>query len=161
MEEIAPGFRFYPTEEELVSFYLRSQLELEKLETINRVIPPVQIYQFEPWQLPKQCGELCQGDTEQWFFFVPKKENEARRGRPNRTTATGYWKATGSPSHVHAADGKSIGVKRSMVFYKGKAGSGRKTKWKMNEYTAIVQDSNTTVPKVRKFSLGSVYTGAY
>lgn len=30
-----------------------------------------------------------------------------------------------------------IGLKKSMVFYKGKAPAGRKTKWKMNEYRAI------------------------
>ncbi|XP_073147761.1 NAC domain-containing protein 90-like [Henckelia pumila] len=157
MEEIAPGFRFYPTEEELVSFYLLNQLRLEKLE-INLVIPLVQIYQFEPWQLPMQCGELCRGDKEQWFFFVPRKENEVRRGRPNRTTVTGYWKATGSPSYVYAADRKVIGVRKSMVFYKGKAGSGKKTQWKMNEYTAILHDSHTSIPKLRdELSLCRVY----
>ncbi|XP_073042357.1 NAC domain-containing protein 90-like [Primulina eburnea] len=157
MDEIAPGFRFYPTEEELVSFYLPNQLKLEKLE-INRVIPLVQIYQFEPWQLPMRCGELCRGDTEQWFFFVQRKENEVRRGRPNRTTFTGYWKATGSPSYVYAADRKVIGVRKSMVFYKGKAGSGKKTKWKMNEYIAITQDSHTSIRKLRdELSLCRVY----
>lgn len=96
-----------------------------------------------------QCGELCRGDTEQWFFFAPRKENEVRRGRPNRTTVTGYWKATGSPSYVYAADREVIGVRKSMVFYKGKAGSGKKTKWKMNEYIAITQDSHTSIRKVQ------------
>lgn len=57
MEEIAPGIRFYPTEEELVSFYLCNQLRLEKHE-INRVIPLVQIYQFEPWQLPSKYNAM-------------------------------------------------------------------------------------------------------
>jgi len=31
-----------------------------------------------------------------------------------------------------------------MVFYEGKAPTGRKTKWKMNEYKAIKQDDNIT-----------------
>jgi len=37
-----------------------------------------------------------------------------------------------------------------MVFYIGKAPSGRKTKWKMHEYKAIEQSdpSNTNPPKV-------------
>nr|GMD21360.1 NAC domain-containing protein 90-like [Ipomoea batatas] len=82
-------------------------------------------------------GELCVGETEQWFFFVPRQEREARGGRPCRTTAAGYWKATGSPSYVYSSDNRVIGMKKSMVFYKGKSPCGRKTKWKMNEYRAI------------------------
>ncbi|KAG8655095.1 hypothetical protein MANES_04G002000v8 [Manihot esculenta] len=107
------------------------------------------------------AGERCRGDTEQWFFFTPRQEREARGGRPNRTTETGYWKATGSPGYVYSSDNRVIGVKKTMVFYKGKAPAGRKTKWKMNEYRAIeeVADSyNTAVPMLRhEFSLCRVY----
>lgn len=71
-----------------------------------------------------------------------------RGGRPSRTTASGYWKATGSPSHVYSTENKVIGMKKSMVFYKGKAPTGRKTKWKMNEYRAIKEDLNTSMPMV-------------
>lgn len=96
-------------------------------------------------------GELCKGDTEQWFFFTPRQEREARGGRPNRTTASGYWKATGAPGYVYSSDNRVIGVKKTMVFYKGKAPTGRKTKWKMNEYRAIEEEGSSTgipTPKV-------------
>ncbi|MBA0746824.1 hypothetical protein Gogos_009307 [Gossypium gossypioides] len=141
MEDMPPGFRFYPTEEELVSFYLYNMLEgkQEDLNTliINRVIPVVDIYEFNPWDLPQFSAYLCHRDPEQWFFFIPRKESEARGGRPKRITATGYWKATGSPGFVYALNGGSIGVKRTMVFYNGRAPNGRKTEWKMNEYKAF------------------------
>ncbi|XP_031122657.1 NAC domain-containing protein 90-like [Ipomoea triloba] len=136
MAEITPGFRFYPTEEELVSFYLHNKLEGTR-QDINCVIPMINIFDLEPWHLPKVSGELCVGETEQWFFFVPRQEREARGGRPCRTTVAGYWKATGSPSYVYSSDNRVIGMKKSMVFYKGKSPCGRKTKWKMNEYRAI------------------------
>jgi hypothetical protein len=96
-------------------------------------------------------GEMCRGDTEQWFFFTPRQEREARGGRPSRTTVSGYWKATGSPGYVYSSDNRVIGVKKTMVFYKGKAPTGRKTKWKMNEYRAIEEvtsSSSTIIPKV-------------
>lgn len=97
-------------------------------------------------------GELCYGETEQWFFFTSRQEREARGGKPNRTTASGYWKATGSPCYVFSSDNRVIGVKKTMVFYKGRAPSGRKTKWKMNEYTAIIIEedipSRKLIPKV-------------
>ncbi|KAG6414746.1 hypothetical protein SASPL_122120 [Salvia splendens] len=151
MEEMAMGFRFFPTEEELISFYLHNKLEFEddKTSNIHRVIPILDIYRLDPWQLPSHCGELCHGDTEQWFFFMPRQEREVHGGRPSRTTTSGYWKATGSPSHVYSSENKVIGMKKSMVFYKGKAPTGRKTKWKMNEYRAIKEDPTSSTPMLR------------
>ncbi|XP_021715697.1 NAC domain-containing protein 90-like [Chenopodium quinoa] len=141
MEQLPPGFRFYPTEEELIAFYLHNSQRPD----LHRVIPSIDIYNFEPSQLPGLAGELCHRDTEQWFFFTPQQEREARGGRPNRTTASGYWKATGSPSYVYSSQNKVIGVKKTLVFYKGKAPIGRKTKWKMNEYKAIKQQDFQTI----------------
>ncbi|KAI8524359.1 hypothetical protein RHMOL_Rhmol13G0144600 [Rhododendron molle] len=161
MEEMPPGYRFYPTEEELVSFYLHKKLE-GKRNDLNRVIPVLDIFDQEPCHLPKLSGELCHRDMEQWFFFVPRQEREARGGRPSRTTASGYWKATGSPNYVYSSDNRVIGMKKTMVFYKGRAPSGRKTKWKMNEYKAIHQETSSpfgcAVPKLRhELSVCRVY----
>ncbi|XP_054814169.1 NAC domain-containing protein 90 [Prosopis cineraria] len=158
MEAPYPGFRFYPTEEELVSFYLHNKLEGLRPD-MDRVIPVLQIYNVEPWQLPQLAGEACRLDTEQWFFFSPRQEREARGGRPNRTTTSGYWKATGSPGYVYSSDNKVIGVKKNMVFYRGKAPTGRKTKWKMHEYRAIEpSNSAASIPTLRhEFSLCRVY----
>lgn len=77
------------------------------------------------------------GEGEPWFFFCPRQEREARGGRPSRTTPSGYWKAAGTPGLVYAADGRPIGTKKTMVFYRGRAPSGTKTNWKMNEYRAL------------------------
>ncbi|CAJ1956168.1 unnamed protein product [Sphenostylis stenocarpa] len=159
MADLPPGFRFYPTEEELVAFYLHNQLQGQRHDT-SRVIPVIDINGIEPSNLPTLAGELCRGDKEQWFFFSPRQERETRGGRPSRTTASGYWKATGSPGHVYSSDNKVIGMKKTMVFYKGKAPTGRKTKWKMHEYKAIQHShqSNTTPPTLRhEFSLCRVY----
>lgn len=53
MENMPPGYRFYPTEEELISFYLHNKLEGER-EDMNRVIPVVDIYDYNPSQLPRK-----------------------------------------------------------------------------------------------------------
>jgi hypothetical protein len=95
------------------------------------------------------AGEANVRDAEQWFFFCPRAEREMRGGRPARTTPSGYWKATGSPSCVFSSSysggvsttsSKVIGVKRTMVFYQGRAPAGCKTTWKMNEYKAVADD---------------------
>lgn len=55
MAELPPGLRFYPTEEELVSFYLRKKLEGRRQE-LDRVIPVLDIYNFNPGDLPRQIS---------------------------------------------------------------------------------------------------------
>ncbi|GAV72893.1 NAM domain-containing protein [Cephalotus follicularis] len=164
--DMPPGFRFYPTEEELVSFYLHKKLDgkIEKLNMLmDRVIPTLDIYECNPWDLPQLAGCMCYGDPEQWFFFIPTQESEARGGRPKRLTTSGYWKATGSPGYVYSSDNQTIGIKRTMVFYNGRAPNGSKTEWKMNEYNAIEGQvsssrSNGAIPTLRKgFSLCRVY----
>ncbi|XP_031282569.1 NAC domain-containing protein 90-like [Pistacia vera] len=163
IDEMPPGFRFYPTEEELVSFYLHHKLQGTR-DDLNRlmdqVIPVVNIYDFNPWELPQFSQYLCHRDPEQWFFFIPRQESEARGGRPNRLTTEGYWKATGSPGFVYSSN-RAVGEKRTMVFYRGRAPSGRKTEWKMNEYKAIEGEasaSTSATPPVRQeLSLCRVY----
>ncbi|KAF3548870.1 hypothetical protein DY000_02000982 [Brassica cretica] len=158
-EDLTTGFRFYPTEDELVVFYLQNQLEGRSGDSMHRVIPVLDVFEVEPSHLPDLAGERCRGDAEQWFFFVPRQEREARGGRPSRTTGSGYWKATGSPGSVFSKDNRMIGVKKTMVFYTGKAPTGGKTKWKMNEYKALDdRDNVSTIPKLRhEFSLCRVY----
>ncbi|CDY08693.1 BnaC03g54890D [Brassica napus] len=149
--EIPVGFRFYPTEVELISFYLRFQLNGGNA-TIHSLIPILDVFSVEPTQLPNLAGERCRGDAEQWLFFVPRQEREARGGRPSRTTGLGYWKATGSPGPVFSPENRVIGVKKTMVFYIGKAPTGRKTKWKMNEYKGIDETASvSTIPKVPSY----------
>ncbi|KAE8711120.1 vacuolar protein sorting-associated protein 55-like protein isoform X1 [Hibiscus syriacus] len=168
MEDMPPGFRFYPTEEELLSFYLHNMLEgkREHLNNLinNRVIPVVDIYGYNPTDPPQFSVSLCHKGTEQWVFFVPRNESEARGGRPKRLTDSGYWKATGSPSLDYASDDRTIGFKRTMVFYNGRAPSGgHKTDWKMNEYKAFHGEASLAngaqLPPLRQeFSLCRVYT---
>ncbi|KAI3823323.1 hypothetical protein L1987_04758 [Smallanthus sonchifolius] len=133
-------YRFYPTEEELISFYLSNKLQNHRTDDLHRVIPTVNVYEHNPCHLPRLAGELCRQDTEQWFFFVPRQEREEQGRRPSRTTASGYWKATGSPTYVYSSENKVIGVKKTMVFYEGKSRTVKKTEWKMNEYRAIKEE---------------------
>lgn len=45
-----PGFRFQPTEEELVGFYLRSMVSGNRLEV--ELINVLDLYRYDPWELP-------------------------------------------------------------------------------------------------------------
>uniref|UniRef100_A0ACD5VX44 Uncharacterized protein n=1 Tax=Avena sativa TaxID=4498 RepID=A0ACD5VX44_AVESA len=165
-----PGYRFYPTEEELICFYLRNKLDGRRVDDIQRVIPVVDVYSVDPLQLSEIHERLYGGgEGEPWFYFCERQEREARGGRPSRTTPSGYWKAAGTPGVVYAADRRPIGMRKTMVFYRGRAPSGTKTKWKMNEYRAFHHDSDgaggsvaappNLPPQLRsEFSLCRLYT---
>ncbi|KAF8377731.1 hypothetical protein HHK36_031115 [Tetracentron sinense] len=125
-----PGFRFHPTEEELLDFYLKNIHFGKKLRF--DIIGFLNIYHHDPWELP---GLAKIGERE-WYFFVPRNRKHGNGGRPNRTTEHGYWKATGSDRTIRSlSDPKRvIGLKKTLVFYQGRAPRGSKTDWVMNEY---------------------------
>ena len=55
--------------------------------------------------------------------------------RPNRVTAgSGFWKATGIDKPIYSDDQCIIGLKKSLVYYRGSAGKGTKTDWMMHEF---------------------------
>ncbi|CAD5182052.1 unnamed protein product [Musa acuminata subsp. malaccensis] len=130
LEMYLPGFRFHPTEEELLDFYLRRKVQGKRLQL--EIIATVNLYRHDPWELP---GLAKMGETE-WYFYVPRDRRQTSGGRPSRTTERGFWKATGCDRPVRsAADPKRlIGLKKTLVFYEGRAPRGTKTDWVMNEY---------------------------
>ena len=50
---VFPGFKFSPTDVELISYYLKRKMD--GLERSVEVIPETDIYNFEPWDLPGLC----------------------------------------------------------------------------------------------------------
>lgn len=70
----------------------------------------------------------------EWFFYVPRDRKYRNGDRPNRVTTSGYWKATGADRMIRAENSRPIGLKKTLVFYSGKAPKGIRTSWIMNEY---------------------------
>ena len=80
------------------------------------------------------AARAAYGDKE-WYFFSPRDRKYPNGIRPNRAAGSGYWKATGTDKPIHrGATGESVGVKKALVFYKGRPPKGTKTNWIMHEY---------------------------
>ncbi|KAG6585796.1 Protein CUP-SHAPED COTYLEDON 3, partial [Cucurbita argyrosperma subsp. sororia] len=95
---LPPGFRFHPTDEELIVYYLASKtFQASNFHGVN--IAEVDLNRCEPWELP----------------------DEAKMGEKE-------WQ-------IHSdSNGVKLGTKKTLVFYKGGAPRGLKTKWVMHEY---------------------------
>ncbi|TVU31593.1 hypothetical protein EJB05_23285 [Eragrostis curvula] len=126
---LPPGFRFHPTDDELVGYYLKRKVDNLKIEL--EVIPVIDLYKSEPWELPEKSF-LPKRDLE-WFFFCPRDRKYPNGSRTNRATVTGYWKATGKDRRI-ACEGGVYGVRKTLVFYRGRAPGGERTDWVMHEY---------------------------
>ncbi|KAG8366343.1 hypothetical protein BUALT_Bualt17G0070000 [Buddleja alternifolia] len=128
-EVMLPGFRFHPTDEELVGFYLRRKIQHKPLSI--ELIKQLDIYKYDPWDLPK----LATTGEKEWYFYCPRDRKYRNSARPNRVTGAGFWKATGTDRPIYSSEGsKCIGLKKSLVFYKGRAAKGTKTDWMMHEF---------------------------
>ncbi|KAL7116062.1 hypothetical protein ACP275_04G219400 [Erythranthe tilingii] len=140
-----PGFRFSPTDEELIQYYLKKKL-LGFDEEVE-VIPEVDICRHEPWDLPAQA--VIESDNE-WFFFSPRGRKYPNGSQSKRATEFGYWKATGRERGVKSGS-NLIGTKRTLVFHTGRAPKGQRTEWIMHEYcTSEKSDDAMVVCRLRK-----------
>lgn len=139
--QVPPGFRFHPTEEELLNYYLRKKVLYEKIDL--DVIRDVDLNKLEPWDIQEKCriGSTPQND---WYFFSHKDKKYPTGTRTNRATAAGFWKATGRDKVIYSSF-KRIGMRKTLVFYKGRAPHGQKSDWIMHEYRL---DDNTNDTQV-------------
>ncbi|KAK7368407.1 hypothetical protein VNO80_10432 [Phaseolus coccineus] len=141
-EVMLPGFRFHPTDEELVGFYLKRKIQQSPLSI--ELIKQLDIYKYDPWDLPK----LATTGEKEWYFYCPRDRKYRNSARPNRVTGAGFWKATGTDRPIYSSEGsKCIGLKKSLVFYKGRAAKGIKTDWMMHEFRLPSLTNPSSSPK--------------
>ncbi|KAD2087001.1 hypothetical protein R6Q59_008769 [Mikania micrantha] len=131
---LAPGFRFHPTDEELVRYYLWRKICGKPFRF--DAISDVDVYKVEPWDLPG-LSRLKTRDLE-WYFFSVLDKKYGNGSRTNRATDRGYWKTTGKDRSVYHRS-ELVGMKKTLVYHIGRAPKGERTNWVMHEYRLIDQ----------------------
>ncbi|KAF3774104.1 Pentatricopeptide repeat-containing protein [Nymphaea thermarum] len=92
--------------------------------------------------------KLATVGEKEWYFYCPRDRKYRNSARPNRVTGAGFWKATGTDRPIYSSEGtKCIGLKKSLVFYRGRAAKGIKTDWMMDEFRLPSLTNSTCTPK--------------
>ncbi|XP_020088503.1 NAC domain-containing protein 78-like [Ananas comosus] len=126
---LPPGFRFHPTDVELISYYLKRKIMGKPFRV--EAISEIELYKFPPWDLPDKS--LLLSNDREWYFFCARDKKYANGSRTNRATENGFWKTTGKDrSIVH--NSRTVGKKKTLIFHTGKAPRGDRTNWVMYEY---------------------------
>ncbi|KAF2285972.1 hypothetical protein GH714_009276 [Hevea brasiliensis] len=147
---LPPGFRFYPTDEELLVQYLCRKVAGQQFSL--QIIGEIDLYKFDPWVLPNKAlfGE------KEWYFFSPRDRKYPNGSRPNRVAGSGYWKATGTDKII-TSEGRKAGIKKALVFYVGKAPKGTKTNWIMHEYRLLESSRKNGSSRLDDWVLCRIY----
>ncbi|MCD7472572.1 hypothetical protein HAX54_013844 [Datura stramonium] len=149
---VPPGFRFHPTDEELVDYYLRKKIASKRIDL--DVIKEIDLYKIEPWDLQELC-KIGSEEQNEWYFFSHKDKKYPTGTRTNRATKAGFWKATGRDKAIYRKH-CLIGMRKTLVFYKGRAPNGQKSDWIMHEYR-LESNDNLNTPQEEGWAVCRVF----
>ncbi|XP_010463878.1 PREDICTED: NAC domain-containing protein 92-like isoform X1 [Camelina sativa] len=142
--DLPPGFRFHPTDEEIITHYLKEKVF--NIRFTAAAIGQADLNKNEPWDLPK----IAKMGEKEFYFFCQRDRKYPTGMRTNRATVSGYWKATGKDKEIFRGKGCLVGMKKTLVFYKGRAPKGEKTNWVMHEYRLDGKYSYNNLPKTAR-----------
>ncbi|XP_016652247.1 PREDICTED: NAC transcription factor 29-like isoform X2 [Prunus mume] len=135
------GFRFHPTEEELVDYYLKNKRQ-DRDFNVNH-IPEIDICKYDPWEIPGLLFAEQDSPYMEWFFFSRRDYKYMNSNRSNRATPHGSWKITGKERMIRARGSNAvIGTKRTMTFYERGVLKSKKTNWVMHEYNLFESEAS-------------------
>ncbi|KAH6807263.1 hypothetical protein C2S51_028371, partial [Perilla frutescens var. frutescens] len=129
------GYRFDPTNEELVKFYLTPKLKGEKLPS-EYIMDLDDVYRYDPTNLPFM-NQFKHTRVNEAFFFTKDLREEIQI----RTTPNGYWKVYQDKVAVVDVADEVIGFKTKLFFHDL---YGNITDWKMTKFKCALIPTTTT-----------------
>jgi len=99
------------------------------------------IHLLHPFLQTEKC-KIGVEEQNDWYFFSHKDKKYPTGTRTNRATTAGFWKATGRDKPIYSKN-NLIGMRKTLVFYKGRAPNGQKSDWIMHEYRLETNENST------------------
>ncbi|XP_062169170.1 NAC transcription factor 32-like [Alnus glutinosa] len=134
LQETPVGFRFHPTDEELVFYYLERRVNGEPLPP--NVVTDCEMYgDKEPWKI------FDKDSNERFYVFTKLKRRS--RGRIERAVGCGTWKGQNKKKIM---DGdKHVGYKKMLVFEAKEQEGTANGHWIMHEFSLLEEKFNDFV----------------
>ncbi|XVF11824.1 hypothetical protein REPUB_Repub08aG0060500 [Reevesia pubescens] len=148
-DEFPVGYRFVPTDEELVTHYLLNKVFCNPIPASNfQEINATELYS----KPPKRSVQLSSGEKE-WFFFIHEDENfDHEQNKRIRMVGDGlgFWQSNGEKP-VFDMNGNALAFKIHLIYFSGCLSKAKKTNWRMDEYRLPIQFYTFHNPKVTFF----------
>ncbi|PON81026.1 NAC domain containing protein [Trema orientale] len=139
------GYRFCPTDEELLTYYLAKKVFKQPDMPPNN-IQEVNLYDYSPQELHEIYGAPNENELYVWTRRETRYPNGVSR-RTSRTAGKGFWRTTITEKKIVDENGYIIGYKNALEYREGK-GKGTKTNWLMYEYI-VTQNCASDTPQVK------------
>ncbi|KAK1399826.1 hypothetical protein POM88_009689 [Heracleum sosnowskyi] len=129
-QSLPPGFRFKPTEEELIMHYLGRKIKNKQLYPSR--IHDADIYEESPFYLSENYVAATENE---WYFLSPRKKKYLNGERPDRAAGNGFWKATDADKSIKSSKHNGeVGVVKTLKYFVGRPKNCAKSSWIMKEY---------------------------
>ncbi|RWR94682.1 NAC domain-containing protein 78 isoform X4 [Cinnamomum micranthum f. kanehirae] len=132
------GFRFKPTDEELVRYYLKEKV-MGRLSP-SRTVVDAEVYKVEPWHLPGVPPKHgVDEEAKVYYFFTRCNRKDKAGNKTDRSAGAGFWKVTCGDRPILDSHKRPIGLKRRLVFIHSRDKLNERVKnksrnWIMQEY---------------------------
>ncbi|GAU49455.1 hypothetical protein TSUD_407420 [Trifolium subterraneum] len=121
------GFRFDPTDDILVNFYLKSKVYNQPLSLHG--IQEFDVFQTEPWMLPYDRNSL---KNRKYYIFDIR--NRRFQNMDTRVTGNGEWRTVEKNKELALPSNYFIGRKNTLVYWRKQGNEVVKTQWVMHEF---------------------------
>lgn len=132
---LPPGCRFYPSEEQLLCYYLTKKNASGDFYGCD-LIRELDLYDHDPFQLPDiACFSYGYGGRKRhWYCYTVRVLKDTRR--KIRKVKSGYWMREGRVRKVLSGGGNVVlGTRTTFVFYWGSSPkNASRTSWMLYEY---------------------------
>ncbi|XVF08995.1 hypothetical protein REPUB_Repub07fG0052000 [Reevesia pubescens] len=136
-DEFPVGYRFVPTDEELVTHYLINKVICNALPaSAFQEINATEFYS----KPPKSSVEFSNGERE-WFFFIHEDgdfDNEQSKAIRIVGNGRGFWRSKGEQP-LFDTNGNVLAFKVHLIYFSGCLSKAKKTHWRMDEYRLPIQ----------------------
>ncbi|XP_057444902.1 NAC domain-containing protein 83-like [Lotus japonicus] len=124
---LLPGYKFDPTDEVLVDFYLKRRVFGQPLPF--EIIPNFDVFQTEPWDGKIFNQRKC------FFHNISGRDIESL---DIRVVGSGEWRAMEKEKNVHIhQNNEVIGKRNTLNFWEVQGSYAKRTEWVMHEFRLV------------------------